>query len=299
MRLIHLTDPHLTSLENHSPPGLGLKRSLSYLSWRRKRRFQHDQSALEFVTSSLRAEQADQMLVTGDLTHIGLAEEIRTARTWLESLGNADQVMLVPGNHDLMARDSWGHVSNIWGDYLHLDERQAGASIHDAFPVICEFGDIAIIGVSSAHPTPILMASGSLGNGQMRRLESMVGRLRQRDKFCCLMIHHPPIPGIVGRRRALSDETQLQDLLERQPIDLVLHGHTHRNEEIALAGRMIYSTASASSITAHAPAAYRVFDIEKNADGWGVSMTLKSLSGSSAGAWRMVTIEQASWHTAR
>jgi 3',5'-cyclic AMP phosphodiesterase CpdA len=296
MRLIHLTDPHLTSLENQSLAGLSPKRSLSYLSWRRKRRFKHDAAALEFLTRSLLAEQADQILVTGDLTHIGLADEIRVARTWLESLGAADRVMLVPGNHDLMAGDSWGAASNTWGDYLHLDTRQAGVSVQDAFPIIREFPEVAIIGVSSAHPTPILMASGSLGSGQLGRLEDLAEQVRKRGKFCCLMIHHPPIPGIVGRRRALADAAQLESLLERQSIDLVLHGHTHRNEEIALGGRMIYSTASASSITSHAPAAYRVIDVQKHADGWQVSMALKSLVEDRDEAWSMQTIEQARWH---
>jgi 3',5'-cyclic AMP phosphodiesterase CpdA len=295
MRLIHLTDPHLTSLENQSLPGLSAKRSLSYLSWRRKRRFQHDPAALEFLTRSLRAEHADQILVTGDLTHIGLAEEIRAARVWLESLGVADRVMLVPGNHDLMARDSWGAASNVWGDYLHLDAGQAGVSVQDAFPIIREFTEVAIIGVTSAHPTPILMASGSLGSDQMRRLEAMAGQVKKRGKFCCLMIHHPPIPGIVGRRRALADAAQLESLLERRSVDLVLHGHTHRNEEIALGGRMIYSTASASSITSHAPAAYRVIDVQKHGAGWQVSMALKSLVAGQADAWSMKTIEQACW----
>ncbi|MGB5621613.1 MAG: metallophosphoesterase [Gammaproteobacteria bacterium] len=297
MRLIHVTDPHLTSLDDQSLAGLSAKRALSYLSWRRKRRFHHDRSALTHLTEAVRREQADQILVTGDLTHIGLAEEARVARPWLESLGSPEQVMLVPGNHDLMSRDSWGPVARHWGDYMHLDPHLAGGTIQDAFPVVREFEDAVVIGVASAHPTPILLASGSLGEAQMARLELAARDVREQGKFCCLLIHHPPVPGVVGRRRALADAIALESLLERQSVDLVLHGHTHRNEEIALGGRMIYSTASASSISAHAPAAYRVIDVERDADGgWQVEMTLKSLTAGDGQQRRLELVEQARWH---
>jgi 3',5'-cyclic AMP phosphodiesterase CpdA len=297
MRFLHLTDPHLTSLAKQSLAGLSAKRSLSFLSWRRKRRFQHAPHALEHVTEAARLEGADQILVTGDLTHIGLPEEIRAARSWLESLGQPASVMLVPGNHDLMARDSWGPVATSWHDYLHLQPDLAGGGIQDAFPVKREVGEAVVIGVSSAHPTPILMASGSLGHGQMERLEAMARDARERERFCCLLIHHPPVPGIVNRRRALADAAELERLLERQGVDLVLHGHTHRNEEIAVGGRMIYSTASASSVNAHAPAAYRVLDVERDAEGWRVEMTLKSLAGTGPADWRMEVVEQARWRS--
>ncbi|MGD8976826.1 MAG: metallophosphoesterase [Gammaproteobacteria bacterium] len=297
MRLLHLTDPHLTSLEKQSLAGLNAKRSLSFLSWRRKRRFQHAPRALEHVTGAARLEGADQILVTGDLTHIGLPEEIRAARPWLESLGAPAGVMLVPGNHDLMARDSWGPVATNWNDYLHLPSDLAGGGIQDAFPVMREVGDLVIIGVASAHPTPVLMASGSLGDGQMQRLEEMARDARRQRKFCCLLIHHPPVPGIVSRRRALADAAGLELLLERQGVDLVLHGHTHRNEEVAVGGRMIYSTASASSVTAHAPAAYRIIDVDRDAEGWRVEMTLKSLAGAGPGDWRMEVVEQTRWRS--
>lgn len=297
MRLLHLTDPHLTSLENQSLAGLSAKRSLSYLSWRRKRRFHHDPSALTDLTESACREQADQILVSGDLTHIGLPDEIRAARPWLESLGPPERVMLVPGNHDLMSRDSWGPVAAHWGDYLHLDPHQAGGTIQDAFPVVREFEDVVVIGVASAHPTPILLASGSLGEAQLERLEAAARGVRERGKFCCVLIHHPPVPGVVGRRRALADAAALESLLERQSVDLILHGHTHRNEEIAVGGRMIYSTASASSVAAHAPAAYRVIDVERDADGgWQVEMTLKCLASIDGQHRRLELVEQTRWH---
>ena len=48
------------------------KRALGYLSWRRKRRFEHRREVLEALQRDLRTVALDQLLVTGDLTHIGL-----------------------------------------------------------------------------------------------------------------------------------------------------------------------------------------------------------------------------------
>ena len=48
------------------------------------------------------------MLVTGDLVHIGLEQEMSEAAQWLRSLGPPEKVILVPGNHDNYAADSLG-----------------------------------------------------------------------------------------------------------------------------------------------------------------------------------------------
>ena len=76
------------------------KRALGYLSWRRKRRFEHRREVLDALQRDLNLEQVDQLLVTGDLTHIGLPSEFEQARDWLRQLGDASKVALVPGNHD-------------------------------------------------------------------------------------------------------------------------------------------------------------------------------------------------------
>jgi 3',5'-cyclic AMP phosphodiesterase CpdA len=43
-----------------------------------------------------------------------------------------------------------------------------------------------------------------------------------------LLLHHPPTPGAVSARRALTDADALRDVLRRTGVDLVLHGHGHR-----------------------------------------------------------------------
>ena len=91
MRFIHLTDPHLTSLQEWTPAAGAGKRWLGYLSWRRKRRWQLRRDRLDGLTAAAQAENPAVLAITGDLAHIGLAREIREAREWLERLGPPDR----------------------------------------------------------------------------------------------------------------------------------------------------------------------------------------------------------------
>ena len=63
-----LSDPHLSSLEHVRARDLLNKRALGYLSWRRKRRFEHRPEVLAALQRDLSGIELDQLLVTGDLT---------------------------------------------------------------------------------------------------------------------------------------------------------------------------------------------------------------------------------------
>ncbi|MGA9572522.1 MAG: metallophosphoesterase, partial [Lysobacterales bacterium] len=106
MRLIHLTDPHLSTLDGVKFTALKGKRLSGYLSWRQNRRHHYLPAVLDRLVESVRAENADQILLTGDLVQIGLASEISQAAEWLSGLGSPGQIMLVPGNHDIYAAGS-------------------------------------------------------------------------------------------------------------------------------------------------------------------------------------------------
>ena len=64
-RFAQLSDPHLTTLANVPGRDLWSKRALSYLSWRRKRRFEHRREVLDALQHDLPMAELDQLLVTG------------------------------------------------------------------------------------------------------------------------------------------------------------------------------------------------------------------------------------------
>ena len=298
MRLIHLTDPHLSSLDDLPLWRLAGKRWLGYLSWRRKRRFVHLGEMLETLIEAVHQERPDQIAITGDLIHIGMPREIAVASQWLSRVGSPQQVILTPGNHDLYAAESWPLARQQWGPYLQLVNDDADALPEDCYPVQRSIGKVQLIGLCSACPTPPLMASGRLGAGQLQRLAWQIQSAREQGKFCCLLIHHPPLPGQMNWRKGLSDAAALQQLVQAQPVDLILHGHGHRNSYASLDQIPVYGTASASSISAGAPACYRRFDIHQDADRWRVEMSLIAPAPPGRGDGQRV-LQQDSWISGR
>ena len=103
------------------------------------------------------------MAVTGDLVNLALAGEFAPARGFLETLGSAREVTLVPGNHDAYVRAA-AHPERYWGDYMRGDDG-------GGFPFLRRRGPLALIGLSSAVPTAPLLATGRLGAEQIARLD--------------------------------------------------------------------------------------------------------------------------------
>ena len=272
MRIVHLTDPHLTSLDRIAWSALCGKRALGYLSWLRKRRRCHRGDILATMTMAVRQEAADLIALTGDLVHLGLPQEIAAARAWLSALGMPAEIVLVPGNHDCYRNDSIAHVHDQWQAYFHFEE-----AAHPRFPTITRHGEIVLFGLSSAYPTPVFSAAGVVGEAQLQRLDRQLGLAH--DAFRCVLIHHSPCAAGVSRRRRLIDLQNLQAVLIKHDVDLVMHGHVHRNTVSQLDGRTrILGTASASAADPRHRASYRVLDIARETGGWSVRARLKSLS---------------------
>lgn len=293
MRLIHLTDLHLTSLADCAFSQLRGKRWSGYLSWWKNRRWQHSVEMLEHLRVAVVAEGADRILITGDLVHIGLPEEIAAAADWLHRLAIPEKVLLIPGNHDSYARDCGLQMTRHWADYLHLPPVATGALGGNDYPLQIEQDGLVLIGLNSAVPTPLFMATGRLGSSQLQRLQECIRAAKTRSALVCLLIHHPPLPGQTDWRRALTDASELAKVLADSGADLILHGHLHRNLAIQSGPLWVFGTASASSVVASRPASYRVFDINHHAEGWTLRMQLKQADLSAPGSFDV--IDDQSW----
>ncbi|MGE0858236.1 MAG: metallophosphoesterase [Gammaproteobacteria bacterium] len=284
VRLLHLTDPHLSSLADVSPWSLHGKRRLGYLSWWRKRRHQLSAATLARVTAAACDDAPDLALVTGDLVHIGLPPELVEARRWLDGLAARVPVVLAPGNHDCYRADTAAGIAQAWQPFL-----PEGAAGSPGFPRLVTRDEVAIIALSSAVPRPWWSAGGRLGDAQRAALERLLTSCASR--FRCVLLHHAPLPGQAPGRKALDDARELAALLERHGVELVLHGHLHHNDERRLGSRtQVFVSAPASSCSRSNPAAYRLFDISRDGGEWLVQATLKT---EDAGSMR--TVEERRW----
>lgn len=294
-RFAQLSDPHLSSLKGVDFSQLLSKRLLGYLSWRRKRRFEHRAEVLEALLKDVNTAALDQVLVTGDLTHVGLPGEFAEARAWLEQLGRADRVALVPGNHDICVATPWSETFAMWEEYMASD-RRGGRST--PFPSLRIRGDIAYIGLSSACPTPPLMATGRVDETQLDALPGLLDTTRERGLFRVIYLHHSPVPGREKWRKRLVNAEQVARTISRHGAELVLHGHGHRARQDCLssdAGSVpVIAVPSASALGLHGAdvAAYNHYQVQRTPGGWQLDIQTRNYDADerSFRAGRAITI---------
>jgi 3',5'-cyclic AMP phosphodiesterase CpdA len=253
--LAHLSDPHLSLLKGVKFRELMNKRAYGYLSWHLRRHNEHEEAVLNALLQDMRSSKPDHIAITGDLTHLGLPKEFRSAREMLKSIGSPNHVTVIPGNHDAYVRASWKRTFCLWWDYMASDALQRPpedmSGMARAFPILRVRGHIALIGVSTALPTLPLLAVGRIGQEQLGRLEKILMETREKNLFRVLLIHHPPVAGVVSWRKRLTDRSAFQTLVGRYGAELILHGHSHRNH----LGHMVTSQGKVSVIGASSASA--------------------------------------------
>lgn len=225
-----LTIAHLSDLHLSDPGRLGWrettpKRLLAYLSWRRKRRFRHRRDVLERTVAHAKAARPDVIVVTGDLTHLGLPREFREVRAWLPTLGSPERVLLVPGNHDTTSRAAFDATLGQWAPWFASDP-QAPATA--PFPSRRVVRGVAFIGVTTARPSAPLLAVGRIGRRQLAAVDHLLETAGAAGHFRVVFLHHPPSAGTVRWRKRLTDAAALESVLARRGAELILHGHAHR-----------------------------------------------------------------------
>ncbi|MEM9027345.1 MAG: metallophosphoesterase [Pseudomonadota bacterium] len=293
-RLAHLTDVHLGPLPKLRFWDWNVKRTFGYANWRLRRHRVHRPEVVDLLLADLQRQRADHVLVSGDLTNIGLPEEHRAAARWLERLGPPEHVSVVPGNHDVYTRLISDPGIRSWYAYFHAD------SARDvAFPYVYDVGNITIIGLNSAVFTMPGNASGRIGRAQRERLAEALKEAADRQQFRLVMLHHPPLPGLTSSRRALRDADALMETLAEGPADLVIHGHNHRfmQNAIALADRKI-PVIGAASCSVPAPgrhedgASYHIYHISGHSDdGWHITLERRGLAADGRAVVRLSEFE--------
>jgi 3',5'-cyclic AMP phosphodiesterase CpdA len=282
--LAHLSDFHLGFPNGAGVRALLNKRVLGYLMWRLRRRAEHRPEVLEALVSDLRDSRPDHIVVTGDLTHLGLPAEFLRARQWLSALGPPAQVTVIPGNHDAYVRDAWGGPVAQWADYMVSD----GLSSPDPmvplglFPTVRIRGAFAVIGVCTARPSLPLLAVGTIGRAQLARLEKVLETTGRQDLYRIVLIHHPPVPGTVTWHRRLTDSGAFRAVLGRQGAELVLHGHAHRtcmHELSTPAGKVpVIGVPSASALghTAGRSSRYHLYHFRRDHRRWDLRIAVRA-----------------------
>lgn len=191
------------------------------------------------------SDEADALLLCGDLTDYGTAEE---ARVLAEELGSVSvPIVAVLGNHDFESGTPEVVVEAL---------TQAGVRVLDGSA--CEIDGVGIAGVKGfgggfgrgslgAWGEPAIKLFVQEALNEAMKLESALAKLRTRRRIAVL--HYSPIVGTVQGEPAeifpFLGSSRLEEPLLRYPIDAVFHGHAHRGtlQGLTINGVPVYNVA--------------------------------------------------------
>ena len=93
---------------------LASKRVVGYVNWQRnRRRFLHD-SVIDAIVADMKATHPTTSPSPAIWSIWRSTREIELARLWLETLGNPDDVSVVPGNHDAYVPGAFDKSCRAW-----------------------------------------------------------------------------------------------------------------------------------------------------------------------------------------
>jgi 3',5'-cyclic AMP phosphodiesterase CpdA len=263
MRVAHFSDMHALSLDGARPWQWLSKRLPGYLNVRVSKRYKHSIELFAELVDDLNRVRPDHVIVTGDLTSLSLDAEFELARRQLDRIALGPRgVTVVPGNHDVYTIDAMVGRS-FWRAF---EPYAAGDSAFDqSWPQVRVRGELAVIGVSTARPSPVPLADGWVGRQQLEAIERALAE--HAGKFRVLALHHPPYKNRVALLRGLRDRDALCAMLGRAGCELVLHGHEHRDVRREVGGIPVIGVGS-GSYDDHRPerrARYNLYTIEGGA----------------------------------
>ncbi len=193
--LIHISDLHFGALEPGLPGAL---------------------------RQALAEEEADLLVVSGDLSQRGTREELREARAFLDRLPQPQ--LVVPGNHDIP------HGPRLWARFFHPFACFRAEIAAETEPV-WNTGACVVAGVNSVRPGGWYLdwSRGDVSPRQMARMAEVLagapaGALR------VMVVHHPTAAPPGGTHRHLLEHSRgFFRALGRVPVDLILSGHFHQS----------------------------------------------------------------------
>ena len=182
------------------------------------------------------SEAADALLLCGDLTDYGTAEE---AQILADELGAVSvPIVAVLGNHDYESGTPEVVVETL---------TRAGVRVLDGGA--CEIEGVGIAGIKGfaggygrgslgAWGEPAIKMFVQEALHEAMKLESALAKLRMPRRIA--MLHYSPIAGTIQGEPLeifpFLGSSRLEEPLLRYPVDAVFHGHAHRG---TLEGRTI------------------------------------------------------------
>lgn len=265
LRFLHCSDIHLFNLRGVGAHRFLNKRLTGGVNLMLKRGKHHDGALFDRLTVLARELEVDRVVITGDLSNLALEQEFEHIAAKLEAVGRP--VTVIPGNHDTYTRgaERARRFEAMLGHFMHGE--RAGDGHERYYPFVQRYGDVALIGVSTAQASLPLYAVGTVGAAQLGRLDEILARLGDEGLTRIVLIHHPVMPGVALRRHDLIDLDAFGQVIARRGAELILHGHEHRAIEGTIPGPNapvpVHGISSATNLSQHPgrEASFSIYDV--------------------------------------
>lgn len=242
MRIAHITDIHVLDLDGVRARDFFNQRVLGGANLLFNRGGEYPVEVTERLMQDINARGVDHVIVSGDLANLSLPSEFERARQLLSLLevGSAD-VTVVPGNHDCytLTERIQGNFRRVFDPYLEGDLVAEGPGDRGrpaGFPFVRLRDKVAIVALSTAHVSPPLLATGSLGPRQLAAAEELLAHPEVRSRFRLVVMHHPPRGKHAKWQKRLTDGEAFIEMIGRVGAELIVHGHLHRDLRDELPG---------------------------------------------------------------
>ncbi|MEI8196731.1 MAG: metallophosphoesterase [Phycisphaerae bacterium] len=277
IRIVHLSDLHLTGSEDAARSEPKLFGKLTGMN-----------AAFRQVLASKEVQNADRILITGDITDTGALAEWRIFWNAVAGLAK-ERLILVPGNHDvcclglrvvlpgsLAARRDWAkYVVGV----------EVGGSVPEkrGYPAVVEVTEaVAVFVLNSNNLGNISGATNAIGEVayfDLVRLAELLYQHRHTPVKIVALHHSPNIPeAATARRRGQTPMSDLGRLTHQIPEDqrralrllclshrvrLMAHGHLHQKEDRDINGiRIIGAPATTQPVTVNKKWCYPFWQYE-------------------------------------
>lgn len=228
VRIGQLTDIHVADFADLRRRHFVGKRATGWVNFTRKRIHEYERRIVDASVARLVEEAPDLVVVSGDLTNLGLASELHAALGVLAPLKEAGiRTVVIPGNHDYYTVGSAsGQFEEICADWQRADVRDAGMP----YPFVVRTGPVAVVCFNSGIPTPPLLAYGLVDREQLARAERLIAMEKDAGRAIVFAVHHHPTRAPHHKRewpRGLRNVPAFRALAARSGATLIFHGHNH------------------------------------------------------------------------
>jgi Icc-related predicted phosphoesterase len=208
-------------------------------------------------------DEADVLIIAGDLTNFGQTEEIQPLVSALHRLRLP--VIVVLGNHDFESGKEAELAKMLSDEGIKVLDGSAyerdGVGFAGTKGFVGGFGR----GMLTAFGEPEIKAFVRAGIDEAVKLERAMSQLRTPKRV--VVLHYSPIAATV-QGEALEifpflGTSRLAEVVDRHGADLVLHGHAHNGKPdgTTTAGIPVHNVAITLLQSQNPPAVYRLFDV--------------------------------------